>query len=74
MYHLKILEKMGFVEKVRGAYRRMVEEEYEEEYARAVVTYLALILSRCSDFDSTLVRCLIMSKMLVILLQDRHYR
>ncbi len=50
------LALITFVDKVREAYRKMVEEGYEEEYARGVVTYLALILSRCSDFESTLVR------------------
>jgi len=28
------------VEKVRQAYRRMNEEDYDEEYAKAVVSYL----------------------------------
>jgi len=34
------------VDKVREAYRRMVEEGYDEEYARGVVTYLGLAIDK----------------------------
>jgi len=43
-----------FVEKVRLAYRKMIEEGYDKEYAKAVVSYLALVISRMSDFESVL--------------------
>jgi len=45
-----------FVEKVRLAYKKMIEQGYEAEYAKAVVSYLGLMLSRCSDFESSLTR------------------
>ncbi|RUM33048.1 MAG: hypothetical protein DSY33_05620 [Archaeoglobus sp.] len=40
------LALITFVDKVREAYRKMVEEGYEEEYAKAVVTYLGLAINR----------------------------
>jgi len=45
-----------FVEKVRLAYKKMIKQGYEAEYAKAVVSYLGLMLSRCSDFESSLTR------------------
>lgn len=45
-----------FADKVRQSHRRMLIEGYDAEYAKAVVSYLALIISRCSDFESTIVR------------------
>jgi len=50
------LALITFVEKVRLAYKKMIEEGYDEEYAKAVVSYLALMISRCSDFESNIVR------------------
>ena len=50
------LALITFVEKVKEAYQKMVEEGVDTEYAKAVVSYLALCISRCSDFESTLVR------------------
>ena len=50
------LALVTFNEKVRMVHERMLEEKYEEEYAKAVVSYLALIISRCSDFESKIVR------------------
>ena len=44
-----------FAEKVKAAYQKMVVENVDREYAKAVVSYLALCISRCSDFESTLV-------------------
>jgi len=38
------LALITFVDKVREAYRRMVEEGYDKEYARGVVTYLGLAM------------------------------
>ncbi|RLI71550.1 hypothetical protein DRO97_09760 [Archaeoglobales archaeon] len=49
------LALITFVDKVREAYRRMIEEGYEEEYAKAVVTYLGLTVSRLADKDANLV-------------------
>jgi adenine-specific DNA methylase len=34
----------------------MIKEGYEKEYAKAVVSYLGLILSRSTDFSTTIVR------------------
>jgi len=48
------LALITFTEKVRLAYGKMLEEEYDEEYAKAVVSYLALVISRMSDFESVL--------------------
>ncbi len=45
-----------FTERVRLAHKKMLEEGYEEEYAKAVSAYLGLIVSRTSDFLSTEVR------------------
>jgi putative DNA methylase len=48
------LALITFVEKVRRAYRKMIEEGYDDTYAKAVVSYLALILSRHSSYNATL--------------------
>jgi adenine-specific DNA methylase len=50
------LALITFVEKVRQAHEKMLAEGYDEEYAKAVVSYLALLISRCSDFESNIVR------------------
>ena len=50
------LTLITFVEKVKAAYQQMMDEEIDGEYAKAVVSYLALCISRCSDFETTLVR------------------
>jgi adenine-specific DNA methylase len=50
------LALITFTEKVRLAYKRMIEEGYDKEYAKAVASYLALMISRCSDFESNIVR------------------
>ena len=50
------LALITFAEKVRQCYGQMIKSDYEHEYAKAVVSYLALIISRCSDFESTIVR------------------
>ena len=49
------LALITFVEKVKAAYQQMVVEGVDGEYARAVMSYLALCISRCSDFEDTLV-------------------
>jgi adenine-specific DNA methylase len=48
------LALIAFVEKVRLAYKKMIEEGYDEEYAKAVVSYLGLVISRMADFESVL--------------------
>ena len=48
------LSLITFVDKVRMAYQKMVEEGFSSEYAKAVVSYLALILSRHSSYNATL--------------------
>ena len=50
------LALITFVEKVKNAYQEMVSQKVDREYAKAVVSYLALCISRCSDFETTLVR------------------
>ncbi|MEM3714780.1 MAG: DUF1156 domain-containing protein [Nitrososphaeria archaeon] len=42
-----------FIEKVRKAYEEMIREGYEKEYAKAVISYLALIISRVTDYSNT---------------------
>jgi putative DNA methylase len=48
------LALITFVEKVREAYEKMLAEGAEKEYARAVVSYLALGLSRMIDYYNAL--------------------
>ena len=43
-----------FVEKVRQAYMMMLEEIIDKDYAKAVVSYLALGISRIADINSSL--------------------
>jgi len=53
------LALITFVEKIRSAYKHMIQDGYEQEYARAVASYLALGVDRLVDFGSTL--CLLNS-------------
>jgi putative DNA methylase len=48
------LALITFTEKVRLAYKKMLEEGYDKEYAKAVVSYLGFIPSRMADTNSTL--------------------
>ena len=48
------LALITFVEKVRAAYKEIVVEGVDGEYAKAVVSFLALILSRHSSYNATL--------------------
>jgi len=48
------LALITFTEKVRLAYQKMLEEGYDEEYAKAVVSYLALMLGKLEDWNSVL--------------------
>jgi adenine-specific DNA methylase len=43
-----------FTEKVRLAYEKMIEEGYDEEYAKVVLTYLGLGVSRIAEYMSNL--------------------
>jgi len=48
------LALITFMEKIRQVHEKMLEASAEEEYAKAVVSYLALILSRHSSYNATL--------------------
>jgi len=50
------LALITFVEKVRLAYQKMIENGYEKEYSKAVMSYLALAIDRQADYNSTLSR------------------
>ncbi len=46
------LALITFAERVRQAHELMLAEGYKEEYARVIVTYLALGLDRLADYNS----------------------
>lgn len=48
------LALIAFVEKARQAHEKMLAEGYDEEYARAVASYLALMLGKLEDWNSVL--------------------
>ena len=50
------LALITFVEKVKLVHKKMLAEGVEEEYAKAVVSYLGLVISRMSDFETNLCR------------------
>jgi len=50
------LALITFTEKVRLAYQKMIEEGYDEEYAKAVVSYLGLTLDMLAAFTNVLAR------------------
>ena len=50
------LALITFTEKVRLAYKKMIEEGYDKEYAKAVVSYLGLGVDRMADRNSVLCR------------------
>lgn len=50
------LALITFAEKVREAYKKMIEEGHDEEYAKAVVSYLALGMDMTAAFTNTLAR------------------
>jgi adenine-specific DNA methylase len=50
------LALITFTEKVRLAYKKMIEEGYDKDYAKAVVSYLALGVNRLADKNSSLCR------------------
>jgi putative DNA methylase len=48
------LALITFTEKVRLTYKKMIEEGYDKEYAKAVVSYLGLLLGKLADWNSVL--------------------
>lgn len=50
------LALITFTEKVRLAYKKMIEEGYEEEFAKAVVSYLGLGIDRMATFGCVITR------------------
>ena len=44
-----------FVEEIKAVYQKMVAEEVDAEYAKAVVSYLAILIGRFADKNSNLV-------------------
>jgi adenine-specific DNA methylase len=50
------LALITFVEKVRLAYKKMIDEGYDKEYAKAAVSYLALGMDMTAAFTNTLAR------------------
>ncbi|MCX8083095.1 MAG: DUF1156 domain-containing protein, partial [bacterium] len=42
-----------FTEKVRNAYKKMIEGGYDEEYAKVIVSYLSLNVDRVSIYQTT---------------------
>jgi adenine-specific DNA methylase len=49
------LALITFVEKIREAYKKMIEEGTDQEYAKVVKTYLTLVISRMADNESNLI-------------------
>lgn len=50
------LALITFMEEVKKVHRKLKDEGFEEEYAKAVVSYLALGITRTADFTSNLAR------------------
>jgi putative DNA methylase len=48
------LTLITLTEKVRNAHKLMLNEGYDAEYARAVVSYLAIAVDRLADYSTTL--------------------
>ena len=48
------LALLSFAEKIREAHRKMLENGYDQNYADAITTYLAFILDRQVDYNSSL--------------------
>jgi len=49
------LALITFADKVRAAYKKMMEKKYEEDYAKAVVSYLAVLHDRLADKNANVV-------------------
>jgi putative DNA methylase len=52
----QLLSLITFTEKIREAYKKMIQEGYDQEYAKVITTYLGLGLDRLADYNSTLCR------------------
>lgn len=50
------LALITFTEKVRQAYRRMIEEGYDEEYAKAVGSYLGISINNLAEKNNNISR------------------
>lgn len=50
------LALITFTEKVRRAYQKMIEEGYEEEYAKAVVSYLGISINNLAEKNNNVSR------------------
>ncbi|RLF71964.1 MAG: DNA methylase [Thermoplasmata archaeon] len=50
------LALITFTEKVRQAYKKMIEEGYKEEYAKAVMSYLGLMVNKLASSSNNLAR------------------
>jgi adenine-specific DNA methylase len=50
------LALITFTEKVRLAYKKMIEEGYDKEYAKAVVSYLGLAVNKLATYSVVLTR------------------
>ncbi|RLF38222.1 MAG: DNA methylase, partial [Thermoplasmata archaeon] len=50
------LALITFVEKVRQAYEKMIEEGYDKEYAKAVVSYLAIGVNNTGEKNNSISR------------------
>ena len=52
----QMLSMITFTEKIKLAYKEMIHSGYDEAYAKAVSTYLGVMLDRLADKNSNLVR------------------
>ncbi|AIH03987.1 DUF1156 domain-containing protein [Thermodesulfobacterium commune] len=50
------LALITFVEKVRNAYKEMIKEKYDPEYAKAVVSYLGLSIDNVAEKNNSISR------------------
>ncbi|MGB4363354.1 MAG: DUF1156 domain-containing protein [Methanothermobacter tenebrarum] len=48
------LALITFTEKIRKAHKKMLKKGYDKEYAKAITTYLSFVLSKLSDWNSSL--------------------
>jgi len=64
------LALITFAEKVKQAQRKIIEEGADPEYAKTVVTYLGLIMSRTTDYSSTYCSGIMFGNLLTTCLPD----
>lgn len=48
------LALITFVEKTQELFKKLISEGYDQEYAKAITSYIALAITRQSDYNSTL--------------------